>query len=105
MNIQNDIACAGPHSTYNLIVSEFTKPMSVQAALNFIRWFRINRNSGDSAPDLSGLTSLEQLKSLGKSQGWEFSLTELREAHAHDWRLRWRKFNYSDSSSVVDRLL
>ena len=82
---------------------ERLKLVSLQSALNFIRRFRAGQNAPDCDPEFTGITSIEQLLGLAKTLGWEFSLDELREAHAHDWQLRWQLLNHGDSSRSLDR--
>jgi len=62
--------------------------MSIQAALNFISKSRLALVGWDPETVFELPATLADLQKTAKLQGLDFSLGELREAHAIDWGLR-----------------
>jgi Nif11 domain len=78
----------GDDITYVNFVREGTA-MTVKAALAFIDRVRRDERLRDKIALLGRDPSLEALVRLGEAESFGFSSRELREAHRHDWTLRW----------------
>jgi hypothetical protein len=63
--------------------------MTVKAAQQFIDRVRQDARLRDKIALLGRDPTLEQLVQLGEAGGYSFTDLELREAHRHDWMLRW----------------
>ena len=63
--------------------------MSLQAAISFLREARRDEDIRHDLDALDGGVSLEDLVAVGGRAGYGFSAEELRQAHVHDWRMRW----------------
>jgi Nif11 domain len=74
--------------TYVNFVREGTA-MTVKAALAFIDRVRRDERLRDKIALLGRDPSLEALVRLGEAESFGFTSRELREAHRHDWTLRW----------------
>jgi hypothetical protein len=63
--------------------------LAVKAALAFIDRVRRDERLRDKIALLGRDPSLEALARLGEDESFSFTARELREAHRHDWTLRW----------------
>lgn len=70
--------------------------MTLQTALRFVAVIRETPDLADLIRDLGPAATLDQLVSLGKTRGMEFTADELREAHKIDWVMRAARYRSED---------
>jgi Nif11 domain len=72
-----------------IIEGRRAQQLAVKAALAFIDRVRRDERLRDKIALLGRDPSLEALARLGEAESFSFTSRELREAHRHDWTLRW----------------
>lgn len=63
--------------------------MSLQAALLFVRALRDDPALRRRVEALGPRASLDDIATVAREHGSDFTPDELRRAHAHDWTMRW----------------
>jgi predicted ribosomally synthesized peptide with nif11-like leader len=66
--------------------------MAVQDALRFIHQARQDEILRGELEALGYDVSMDDLVRVAAASGFGFTEEELREAHVHDWRMRWARY-------------
>ena len=66
--------------------------MAIQDALGFIQEARRDEALRRELEGLEDEVTLEDLAHVAAASGFTFTAEELQEAHAHDWRMRWARY-------------
>ena len=66
--------------------------MSLRAALQFIAAVRDRSELADRLEALGLDAALDDVVRVGAESGFHFTGAELRDAHQHDWGMRWVRY-------------